>query len=250
LKRFPGEFEALLSPAGKKVLESKHRRAGLLAKGASRFTAERGLIDSRWAKGGAALLERALADCLAPMEDAIPQWTISAMRENYAEVLPKTVRVQTALFASRRSRAWERAADIGLHALLRSQSFHAFAQALSGFRLRRGWGTQVLCYFPGDYAGPHNDHHPEEADARHGYVDLHLTFSNAGVGHQWLVYEQGGHFSQVESVAKSGTVTCYRLPIWHYATPMVARRGHEATARRWVLLGTFLDAAGSRAAPA
>ena len=38
-----------------------------------------------------------------------------------------------------------------------------------------------------------------------------------------------------------GGVTCYRLPVWHYTTPMVAKRGREGDARRWVLLGTFLD---------
>ncbi len=38
-----------------------------------------------------------------------------------------------------------------------------------------------------------------------------------------------------------GGVTCYRLPFWHYTTPMVAKRGREEQARRWVLLGTFLD---------
>jgi hypothetical protein len=39
----------------------------------------------------------------------------------------------------------------------------------------------------------------------------------------------------------------YRLPFWHYTTPLAAKPGAEATARRWVLLGTFLDApAGHR----
>jgi hypothetical protein len=35
----------------------------------------------------------------------------------------------------------------------------------------------------------------------------------------------------------------YRLPFWHYTTPLVGRPGKEDAARRWVLLGTFLDAA-------
>src|ERR1700748_498248 len=102
--------------------------------------------------------------------------------------------------------------------MLRSESFLRFAGALSGRRLRRGWGIQALCYRAGDYAGPHNDHHPEEPDARAGYVDLHLTFASREVAHQWLVYERDGHLSEVVSVATLGGVTAYRLPFWHYTT--------------------------------
>lgn len=233
-RRFPTELEELLSPKGRRVLAGK----GAPVRG--RFAALQGLIAPRWERAAPALLERALADVLAPMEDPIPPEALEGMTENYGELLPKTVRVQTALFASRRAKAWQRAEEIGLHRMLRSQSFHALAEALGGLALRRSWGTQVLCYRPGDYAGPHNDHHPEEPEARGGYLDLHLTFCSPGVAHQWLVYERGGHFSQMVPVGRSGTVTCYRLPFWHYTTPLQARRGKEATARRWVLLGTFL----------
>jgi hypothetical protein len=41
------------------------------------------------------------------------------------------------------------------------------------------------------------------------------------------------------SVAKAAAVTAYRLPFWHYTTPLVGKRG-RADAVRWVLLGTFL----------
>ena len=47
------------------------------------------------------------------------------------------------------------------------------------------------------------------------------------------------HFSRIET-AGPGRITAYRLPLWHYTTPLLARRGREAEARRWVLLGTFL----------
>ena len=59
---------------------------------------------------------------------------------------------------------------------------------------------------------------------------------------QWLDYAVSGHFSRIETAARSGRMTAYRLPLWHYTTPLVARRGREAEARRWVLLGTFLYA--------
>ena len=57
--------------------------------------------------------------------------------------------------------------------------------------------------------------------------------------HQWLVYSRAGHFSEIVSVAKPASVTAYRLPFWHYTTPLVAKRGRRDVAR-WVLLGTFL----------
>ena len=165
----------------------------------------------------------------------------AGMTKNYSERLPKAVRVRTAMMASARSKGSQHAAEIGLTALLRSDSFHALAEALSGHRLRSRRGTQILCYQARDYTGPHNDHHPEGPDAKGGYVDLHLGFANAAVDHQWLVYEHEGHLTQVQSVALIGGVACYRLPLWHYTTPLAPRLGQVEEARRWVLLGTFLD---------
>ena len=91
-------------------------------------------------------------------------------------------------------------------------------------------------YGPGDYAGPHNDHHPQNAAARRGYIDLHLSLCSPGVEHQWLVYSRAGHFSEIASVAGRARVTAYRLPFWHYTTPLAGKKD----AARWVLLGTFL----------
>jgi hypothetical protein len=237
-RRFPTEFEAMLSPAGRRLLAGKHPASRALVLQNTRFIAVNGLIAESWAEAAPRLLERALGASMTLMEDPIPEATITSMTRNYSERLPKTVRVRTAAFETRRSKAWARAADIGLHELLGSQSFHAFGQKLSGIALKQKWGTQVLCYQPGDYSGPHNDHHPEDAEARHGYVDLHLSFSTRGVKEQLIVYERDGHFSESTSVATRGGVTCYRLPIWHYTTPLTAR---DASARRWVLLGTFLE---------
>jgi hypothetical protein len=120
--------------------------------------------------------------------------------------------------------------------MMRSASFRAFAEALAGRRLASGWGLQVLRYGPGDYAGPHNDHHPENPAAKRGYIDLHLSLCTPGVSHQWLVYSRAGHFSEITSVAAPATVTAYRLPFWHYTTPLAG----TPKAARWVLLGTFL----------
>jgi hypothetical protein len=240
MRQFPSEFEEMLSPRGRSVLARRDRISGVLAQGL-RFVSAADLLAPKHARGALGLLERTMRDCLSTMDDPIPPSALWGMKKNYSERLPKTARVRTALMASPRSRGSQRAQEIGLTAMLRSESFHTFAEALSGFPLRRKRGMQVLCYGAHDYAGPHNDHHPEEPDAKHGYVDVHLTFCNASVLHQWLVYEHQGHLGQVQPVAMAGGVSCYRLPLWHYTTPLVARPGRLQEARRWVLLGTFLD---------
>ena len=162
------------------------------------------------------------------------------MTESYAELLPKAMRVSTAAFERRRGHAFAAADKIGLDGMLRSASFRAFAERIAGRTLAARWGIQALCYGPGDHAGPHNDHHPDEPAARQGYVDIHLSLTSRAVAQQFLVYAVAGHFTRIEPAARPGRVTAYRLPLWHYTTPLVARRGREAEARRWVLLGTFL----------
>ena len=242
MKRFPDEFEAMLSPRGLRVLAGRDELCGVLAQGL-RFVSATGLLDERRSREALRLLEGTLRAGLRLMEEPIPPESISEMTRNYSERLPKTVRVRTVSMASARSKGSRLAEEIGLTAMLRSTSFHALAEALGGYRLRQKRGTQVLCYLANDYSGPHNDHHPEERDAAKGYVDLHLSFANAAVDHQWLVYEHAGHLSQIRSVATLGGVSCYRLPIWHYTTPLAAKSGRLDEARRWVLLGTFLDRA-------
>ncbi|AGC44086.1 hypothetical protein MYSTI_02770 [Myxococcus stipitatus DSM 14675] len=243
-KLFPSEFADLLTPKGRRILDGRDKTvSGALLDPARRFVALQGVVDADRAAACRDALDKALRELVVPMEDPIPHDSISGMTMNYMELLPKTVRVRTALLENRRSRSWRAAEAVGLTEMLRSDTFAAFAAAVSGRVLRRGWGIQVLCYGPGDYSGPHNDHHPEEAEARDGYVDMHLSLTMPGVDHQYLVYEKDGHLSEMTRVSTVGGVTVYRLPFWHYTTPLLARRGAEAHSRRWVLLGTFLDAA-------
>jgi hypothetical protein len=241
MDRFPSEFEDMLTAAGRRVLAGRSPLCGALAEPRCRFWAGTGLVSARAARGAMRLLDRALYELLEPLERPIPPGTIWEMTTNYGELLPKTARVKTAYLERRRERAYGRAEEIGLVAMLRSDSFAAFAAALAGRALRRRWGIQLLCYGAGDYAGPHNDHHPEEPAARRGYLDLHISLSGRGVAQQWLVYAVRGHFSEIVDVATVGGVTAYRLPLWHYTTPLVAKpRAAPAAARRWLLLGTFL----------
>lgn len=232
----PDEFEDLLSRAGRKVLAGTHPLCGALADPRTRFLAREDLLDRARVGRLRRALEANLRDVLEPLERPIPPETISEMRRDYGELLPKTSRARTIYFESRREPGVKAAERIGLVRLMRSSSFKAFAEALAGRKLAAGWGLQVLRYGPGDYAGPHNDHHPENKDAKGGYIDLHLSLCTPGVAHQWLVYSRAGHFSEIVSVAGLATVTAYRLPFWHYTTPLAG----TPTAARWVLLGTFL----------
>lgn len=232
----PVEFEELLTRAGRRVLAGTHELCGALAEPRTRFLARDDLVDRRQASRLRQVLETALVDTLEPLERPIPPESIFTMRHDYGEKLPKTTRARTVYFESRREAGVKAAERIGLVRLMRSASFRAFAEALAGRKLASGWGLQVLRYGPGDYAGPHNDHHPENPAARAGYVDLHLSLCSPGVSHQWLVYSRAGHFSEIVPLAAPATITAYRLPFWHYTTPLVGKPG----AARWVLLGTFL----------
>lgn len=232
----PAEFEDLLSRTGCRVLAGTHPLCGALADPRRRFLAADDLLDRAKVGRLRRTLEAQLTATLERMERPIPPETISGMRHDYGELLPKTSRASTIYFESRREAGAKAAERIGLVRLMRSQSFRAFAEALAGRKLSSGWGLQVLRYGPGDYAGPHNDHHPENKDARGGYIDLHLSLCTPGVAHQWLVYSRAGHFSEIVSVASPATVTAYRLPFWHYTTPLAGK----PNAARWVLLGTFL----------
>ena len=232
----PAEFEDLLTRAGRRVLAGTHDLSGALADPRTRFVARDDLVDRAKARRLRRALEEALAGTLEPLERPIPPESIFRMRHDYGELLPKTSRARTIYFESRREAGVKAAERIGLVRLLRSASFRAFAEALAGRRLASGWGLQVLRYGPGDYAGPHNDHHPENPRARQGYIDIHLSLCAPGVVHQWLVYSRAGHFSEIVPLAAPATITAYRLPFWHYTTPLVGTPG----AARWVLLGTFL----------
>lgn len=199
-----------------------------------------GLIDDGVARAAMKLLDEAVFPVLRRMHTPIPREALTEMTENYSESLRKTVRVKTATFNSPRSQALSVMTEIGLAQMMASQSFLRFAEGLAGASLCGDhWGRQVICYEPGDYSGPHNDHHPTREEAKNGFIDLHIMFSNDAVASQWLVYEEKGFLSQSHDVGGTSGVAIYRLPFWHYTTPLVARKGREKDARRWLLLGSF-----------
>lgn len=179
-------------------------------------------------------LDRRIAPLLSSYSHPIDADSIRQMRCNYTEMLNKNMRLKTT-FMGERSRAHRVAKDMGLVRMMQSESLVRTAETVTGFTLRRSSTLQVICYGPGDYTGPHNDHHPEDPDFCDGYVDVQLTLIGPGVAQQSLVYENDGYLTEVAEVGQAG-MAIYHLPFWHYTTPLVPR---QRTARRWVLLATF-----------
>ena len=240
MRSFPPEFADLLSPHGLRILTGKSStECGLFSRSGRYFANFSNLIRPEIASACMQILDEHLYDSLSIEQSRIPPESITEMEENYSEMLPKTIRIKTAFFRRRTARSYRAAEKIGLLRMMRSESFSLFAETLTGLKLDRELGVQVTCYEPGHYAGPHNDHHPEDESYKDGFIDFHVMFRNDAVAHQYLVYEEKGHFSKIVSINVQGGVSVYRLPFWHYTTPLAAKPGREKEARRWLLLGTF-----------
>jgi hypothetical protein len=241
MKQFPREFSELLSKRGVALLEGKD-----LAEVRESFRAARtpivilrDLIPAKRALACRRLLERSFLDRIHRVAAPIPKELILRAKPNVRERLPKTMEFQTSYFEKRSSRAYEAAVKTRLLECMQSESLREFAEAVTGFRLCRHDGTQIICYEPGQSVGPHTDNHPELPKARRGYVDVHVMFSAPAVEHQYLVYEEAGYFRRIENVALDGAIAVYRLPFWHYSTPLQALPRRESAARRWLILAGF-----------
>jgi hypothetical protein len=184
-------------------------------------------------------LDSEIADYMDPMAAPIPRSSITSMRQNYTEKLPKTVHVLSAVLDRPRSHVARVARRLGVVELLNSPTLRRVGEAATGFRLDDQPGMQILLYRSGDYSGPHNDHHPESVTTRGGFVDIHISLTSEAVAHQWLVYERRGHFSEIASVSTLGMISVYFLPFWHYTTPLVAKPNQHDAARRWVLMASY-----------
>lgn len=240
MQRFPREFSDLLSPAGLRILKGTSPNNRNLFKGGRAYFANfPNLIKRDQVDTCMALLDKNLYPHLSLEARGIPRESITKMKENYEERLNKTMHIKTAFFRRKDARSYRAAEGIGLLQFMRSESFVAFAESVTGFKLVRDWSIQVTCYEHGDYAGPHNDHHPENETFRDGFIDVHVMFANKAVDHHYLVYEQKGHFSKIVDINTRGGVSVYKLPFWHYTTPLAGKAGRETEARRWLLLGTF-----------
>jgi hypothetical protein len=184
-------------------------------------------------------MDRRLASHLRIRRSPIPKDIIRKLKVNYSERLPKTMRIRTADLDAKSGTAKRVAASLGLIAALKSDELRRFGERVTGKKLQPDPGCQVICYEPGDYSGPHTDHHPEERELRDGYVDIHIMLSSPKVASQLLVYERRqGMLNEVAEIGKGMSIAVYQLPFWHYTTPMLARRGVE-DARRWLLLASY-----------
>jgi hypothetical protein len=233
----PAEFTALLSPGGDRRAA---RLAGALVAAEPPFVALPGAIDPGIAARMRAALAARMLPLLARIDAPIPPETIWNQTRSFQERLPKVARLRTAYLERRGTRAWWAAEEIGVIALLRSASLRRFGEALCGRALKPGPGCQILCYGPGDYMGPHHDHHPDIADARDGYLDIHIGLSAPAVRRQTLLLARGGHLTESVELARPTLIAAYRLPFWHQIAPLQPRRGADpSTALRWVLLASF-----------
>ena len=43
------------------------------------------------------------------------------------------------------------------------------------------------------------------------------------------------HLSEIRNVAMESGLAIYKLPFWHYRTPLAGKPGREKRARRWLL---------------
>lgn len=233
MKRFPEEFSRILSARGRRVLAGKDPLCGAMRRG--NFLAASDLLDRTKARAVTRLLGKTFGRAMIEMQVGVP--APQRAKRTAGETLHKVVRVLTTP-RGKTTLAYRNAARSGFIKMLYSTSYRDFACALAGETLQGPVAVQVLCYRPGDYAGPHTDYHPEVAEARDGYVDMHMTFCTPGVRHQYIVYEREGHLTEEQSIAHTGGITLYRLPFWHYTTPLQVHP-RRTSARRWLVLGSF-----------
>lgn len=196
------------------------------------------LFSNRVSKQCLALLNENMLKHVRTYQYPIPADSIERMKENYSEQLGKTFKSKIAILNNPRSPASKAAADIGLLSMMRSSHTREFAEKICGFELAPDPGCQVICYSEGDQAGPHNDHHPEDDNLKDGYVDLHITFCDPGVDHQFLVHEEKGYLSKITNVAAPNGISVSLLPFWHYVTPLVTKAKMN-NAKRWLVLVSF-----------
>ncbi len=186
------------------------------------------------------LLESQIGPHLKDVRSPIDPATITGMKRNYSDLLPKSMHNSSVMLDQPRQRATRIARTTGLVTLLTSQSLRNLAERVSGFGLEPSPGLQVIRYQSSDYVGTHNDHHPEEKHLRDGYVDLQITLTNDDVERQYLLYERDGFFNQSVNVGIRSGVSVSVLPFWHQVTPLIAKPGREKTALRWLLLVSFV----------
>lgn len=239
MKKFPSEFEDLLNANGKRILNSKQYPSNFTKKGAIPIEVVNNIIDQDTAAKCIAILDKTVYAKLKPISSKINPDELWGMKKNYTERLSKNLRMKTMEIGGPKSRSYEAAQACGLIQMLNSESLRKFGEVVASTRFGTAENNQVICYESGDYVSPHNDHHPENENVKNGFFDIHLMFSNRHVEHQLLVHEQNGYLNQCYDISQPAAMAIYKLPFWHYTTPLIAKPGKEKLARRWLLLRSF-----------
>ena len=183
------------------------------------------------------VLEEALTPVLEPLAKPIPPETIWEMRRDYGELLPKTSRSRTIFFDSRREPGVKAAERIGLVRMMRSASLPRLRRGAGRPQAAHGLGPAGAALRAGRLCRPAQRPPSREPGCQGAATSTCISAcARRASTHQWLVYSRAGHFSEIVSVAAPATVTAYRLPFWHYTTPLCG----TAKAARWVSAGTFL----------
>lgn len=239
LKKFPAEFEDLLNKDGKKILSGQYTPENFGKKGGTPIEVVKGVIDPAVAADCVRILQQHFYGHLKSIASRIDKDAIPAMKKNYTEKLAKTLKMKTLELGVKKTKTNLLAHDCGLMQMLASDSLKAFAEAVTKEKFGSPENNQIICYQHGDYVSPHNDHHPENDNVKNGYYDIHIMFSNEHVQHQWLVYEKNGFLNHTHDIAAPSAIAIYKLPFWHYTTPMMAKADKEDEAQRWLLLRSF-----------
>ncbi len=234
MKKFPAEFSDFITDP------NKHLKVPLpLGTNGDYVKWFPYIVKPSMAKEAIVLLEKKLEPCMRIYNTPISKELIAKLRRNFTEALPKTFHNRSVTFNRPGTVAVAAAKKIGLLQMLSSKSLHRFAEEYSGYSLDREKRYQVIYYATGDYVGPHNDHHPEDWNLRDGYIDLHITLTNQFVESQFFIYERNGLLNQQVDISIPSGLTLSRLPYWHQVTPLIAKKGKEKQARRWLLLVSF-----------
>lgn len=230
-ERFPSAFADFLTVEGKRILTWPADHPNSLRAAEKRGAVLCGVLQRSVAHAGASALESHLAPYLSRRHHPLPAST----RRGW-DFLPFSERRWGASLADAGSPAYRAAAEIGLLKMIESDSFHRFAEALSGYTLaRRRVVSSLLCYGQGDYIGAHTDYGSVEDADDDEWVAMALSLGTPGQARQMLIWEGDDGLTEAADVAAADTVQALHLPGWHEVSPLIG----SDQARRWVVHQRF-----------
>lgn len=162
-------------------------------------------------------------------------WRSSTLFCNYAD--PAATYVD-APHLSTTQEGYDAFESTGIPQLFRSESWHEWVLNVLGEDESNfqppNLNIQTSRYVTGDNIGLHNDYYGTKNKPA-WFIDSHISFVNQWVKQQFMLF---GHESidQVTDLTNMGSIGLYKLPLWHSVTPLVAKRGHEQDAYRWLLI--------------